>query len=150
MNHKYQQAGYATGCGPAFGRHGHYGHHRSHRGPWGGGFHRRPKHNIPLNIIENDTNYEVHLYALGFSKENIKIAVASDVLHITGTRTIADDYKPNFSRQEYPIKSFERMLDLNGQVDTTTIEAKQENGVLIITLPKTTEAQKGEQEIKVN
>ncbi len=42
------------------------------------------------------------------------------------------------------------MLDLNGQVDTDNIEAKQENGVLIITLPKTKEAQNEEQEIKVN
>jgi HSP20 family protein len=150
MHYKYHQAGYATGCGPAFKRHGHYGHHRQHRGPWGGGFYRRPKHNVPLNIIENDTNYEVHLYALGFSKENIKISVTGDVLNIKGTRTIADDYKPNFTRQEYPIKTFERMLDLNGQVDTNNIEAKQENGVLIITLPKTKEAQKEEQEIKVN
>lgn len=149
MHYKYHKAGYAGGCAPAHRKHGH-AHHHMHGAPWGKGFYRRPKHNVPLNIIENDTFFEVHLYALGFSKENIKISVTGDVLYITGTREIADDYKPDFVRQEYPIKSFERTLDLNKKVDTEGIEAKQENGVLIITLPKTKEAQKKEQEIKVN
>jgi HSP20 family protein len=58
--------------------------------------------------------------------------------------------EPNFSLQEFPIKSFERALNLNGRVDTTNISAKQENGILIITLPKTVEAQKPAQEIKVD
>lgn len=42
------------------------------------------------------------------------------------------------------------MLNLNGQVDTIGISAKQEDGVLIITLPKNVAAQKPSQEIPVN
>ena len=42
------------------------------------------------------------------------------------------------------------MLNLNGQVDAAAISAKQEDGVLIITLPKNAEAQKPSQEIPVN
>ncbi|HYG14206.1 MAG TPA: Hsp20/alpha crystallin family protein [Bacteroidia bacterium] len=133
--------GYGPGCGP------HHHHHHGLRG-WGG--YRRPKHNVPVNIIENETNYEVHVYALGFAKEDIKVAVATDTLYITGTRIIDENYQPNFIRQEYPIKSFERVLDLNGAVDATSIAAKHENGVLIITLPKSPSAQKTDQEIKVN
>lgn len=133
---------YGAGCGPA------YGHHHGHYRGWGG--YRRPKHNVPVNIIDNATHYEVHVYALGFAKENIKLSVTGDVLYITGTREIDENNKPNFSRQEYPIKSFERVLDLNGQVDTANITAKHENGVLIITLPKTAKAQNPDQEIKVS
>ncbi len=134
----------AQGCGPAQGRHGHHGHHR------GGEHFRRPKFNLPINIADNETNFEVYVYALGYAKENIKISVQDDVLYISGTRKVDEENLPNFSKQEYPIKSFERMLNLNGQVDINAISAKQEEGVLIITLPKNAEAQKPSQEIPVN
>jgi HSP20 family protein len=137
----------ARGCGNAHGKHGH---HRD----WGRfreeGHSRRPKFNLPINIADNETNFEVFVYALGYAKENIKISVTDDVLYISGTRTVDEENLPNFSKQEYPIKSFERMLNLNGKVDVASISAKQEDGVLIVTLPKNEEAQKQSQEIPVN
>jgi len=133
----------AQGCGQAFGKHGHFGHHR-------GEHFRRPKYSLPINIADNEANFEVYVYALGYAKENIKISVQDDVLYISGTRTVDEENLPSFSKQEYPIKSFERMLNLNGQVDVAAISAKQEDGVLIVTLPKNAEAQKPSQEIPVN
>jgi len=138
-----------AGSRPVFQKYGHFAHHGFRRGPWGMGF-RRPKYNVPVNIVDNPDNYEVHVYAVSFDKENIKISVAEGVLYISGTRTVDENNLPNFSMQEYPIKSFERVIGLNEQVDTTNISAKQENGVLIITLPKTPEAQKPAQEVKID
>ena len=144
----YQQQNTA-GSRPAFQKHGHFAHHRFGRNPWAMNF-RRPKYNVPVNIIDNTDNYEVHVYAVSFAKENIKISVADSVLYISGTREVNENNLPNFSLQEYPIKSFERVIGLNEQVDTNNISAKQENGVLIITLPKTPEAQKPAQEVKID
>jgi len=90
------------------------------------------------------------VYATGFDKANIKLSVVEDVLYITGTRNVDDSYKPNFTKQEFPVKSFERVISLNGKIDTTAIRARQENGVLIVTLPKTAEAQRPAQEINVD
>lgn len=135
----YQSTRGGHGWGLGYGRHGH------HRGE----FFRRPKYNLPINIADNDTNFEVYVYALGYAKENIKISVQEDVLYITGTRAIDEEKAPNFSKQEYPIKSFERMLNLNGKVDVAGITAKQEEGVLIVTLPKNAEAQRPSQDIPV-
>ena len=146
MHGRCYNAGAAQAGSSAYGKSGYYG--PFHHGHYGA-FYRRPKYNVPLNIIENEADYEVHVYALGFDKENIKITVSDDVLYISGTRTIDENYKPNFTRQEFPIKTFERVLNLHGQVDTSAISARQEQGVLKITLPKTPEAQKPEQEIKV-
>ncbi|MEM1135866.1 MAG: Hsp20/alpha crystallin family protein [Bacteroidota bacterium] len=106
-----------------------------------GGFYRRPKYNVPINIAETEANYEVHVYAVGFDKENISVTVEDDVLIIRGTRSIDEDNPPKFRRQEFPVKHFERVVSLYGQVDITNIQAKQEGSVLIITLPKTPEAQ---------
>ena len=115
-----------------------------------GGFFRRPKYNVPLNIVESDTQYEVHVYAVGFDKENIAITVEDEVLWIRGKRTIDNDHPPRFRRQEYPVKHFERVVSLYGQVDITQITAKQEGAVLIITLPKTPEAQSSSQKVNID
>jgi HSP20 family protein len=103
-----------------------------------------------LNSIDHGSYYEVQVFAIGFAKENIKLSVVEDVLYISGTKELPESGAPTFSRQEFPIKSFERMLNLQGQVDIASISAKQENGVLIITLPKSKEAQTPAQEIQVN
>jgi HSP20 family protein len=111
---------------------------------------RRPKYNVPVNIAENESNYEITVYATGFTKENIKLNVVNDVLYISGTRTIDENNPPHFTKQEFPVKSFERSFLLNGQVDTGNILARQENEVLIVTLPKTPEAQERVQDIKIS
>jgi HSP20 family protein len=150
MYRELNTRGGAAGCGHGFSRGGHpfHGRHHDYGNAWGGSF-RRPKYNVPINIIETDAAYDVDVYATGFAKEEIKITVTDDLLYISGSRTIDEQNQPNFSRQEFPIKSFERVLNLNGKVDTSLITATQENGVLKITLPKTAEAQKPEQKIEV-
>ncbi len=125
-------------------RHGH-----PWRGGWGQGF-RRPKYNVPVNIDEKTDQFIVSVYATGFSKENIRLSVTDDVLFISGTRAIDEGNQPNFAKQEFPVKNFERMISLEGQVDVAGITAKQEDGVLYITLPKTEEAKQPSREIKVD
>ena len=132
-----------AGYGPAFGRRGYpYG-----RG-FGSGF-RRPKYNVPVNIDEKDDHFIVSVYATGFGKENIKLSVQDDVLYVSGTRSFEESEKPNFTKQEFPVRSFERMISLEGQVEVSGITARQENGVLYITMPKTAEAKKPSRDIGV-
>lgn len=115
----------------------HY-HHAFHKMQnFGGGF-RRPKYNVPLNISENETEYLVQVYATGFGKENISIAVKEDVLYITGQKEIENP--PKFTQQEFPVKTFERLVALNRKVDVENITAKHEDGVLLVNLPKSKEA----------
>jgi len=97
---------------------------------------KRPKYNVPLNIIETENEFEIHVFATGFSREDIKITVTDDVLYIKGTKEIDEENAPKFSRQEFPIKNFERTLSLNGSADAENITASSENGILIIKLPK--------------
>jgi len=132
---------------------------RRKRGHWHGGaedyakyrrgWYRRPKYNVPTNILEMDTHYEVWVYALSFDKENIKVSVVDDVLYISGTRTIAEGFDPHFVLQEYPVKSFERTFELNQKVDISGISAKQEDGILKIHLPKKESAIRSEQEVEI-
>ncbi|MEO5675274.1 MAG: Hsp20/alpha crystallin family protein [Chitinophagales bacterium] len=114
------------------------------------GGYRRPKYNVPVNIAETDNSYEVMVYATGFTKENIKLSIVEDTLYISGTRTLEEKDEPDFVKQEFPVKSFERTIELNKQVDRGKIKARQQNEVLIITLPKTQEARQPAQEIRVD
>lgn len=140
MNGRCNHAGFAPG-------HHRKAHHFA--GPaFGPGF-RRPKYNVPVNIEEKEQYFEVTVYATGFAKENIKLSVTEDVLYITGTRTIDENATPHFTKQEFPVKSFERVIALNNQVDTAGISATQQNGVLVIMLPKTAAAQTPAQEITI-
>jgi HSP20 family protein len=128
---------------------GPFMYHRGSHGHWGMGY-RRPKYNVPVNIAETGSSYKVYVYAIGFDKENISISVADGVLYISGTRQVDEATLPNFLRQEFPIKTFERAVMLNDEIDAAGITAKQQDGVLVITLPKTEEAQRPAQEIKVD
>ncbi len=141
-NHNF--AGTAQGCNTGF-KHQHAQRFQN----WGGQF-RRPKHNVPVNIEETESSYIVSVYATGFAKEDIKISVTDDLLYISGTRTVAENFKPEFIRQEFPVKSFERILQLNGQIAVGDITAKQIDGILTVTLPKTPEAQVETKEVNVD
>lgn len=97
---------------------------------------KKVTYNVPLNIIENEAEFEIHVFATGFSREDIKITVTDDILHIRGKKEIDEENTPNFSKQEFPIKNFERTLSLNGSADAENITTSSENGILIIKLPK--------------
>jgi len=105
------------------------------------GGYRRPKYNVPINILELETGFEVHVFASGFEKDNIELTVNEDVLYIKGKKEVKPEDEPKFSAQEFPIKNFERTLALNGKVDVSNISARHENGVLKITFPKLPEPQ---------
>ena len=136
--------GRAAGMGAAFGNF----YAQASAGPHS--FFKRPKYNVPLNILEQDSGYEVHIYALGFEKEHIKISVVEDVLYISGHKKIEESHDPNFIYQEFPVKTFERTVRLRGEIEKSGISARQEGGILKITLPKTAQAQQPAQDIQVD
>jgi len=110
---------------------------------------RRPKYNVPVNIIEHETEFEVRVHALTFAKEDIKISVVEDTLYISGSRTHEGDPSPHFLLQEYPIKSFERSFELSHRVDKSKISARHEHGVLVVTVAKASAAMQPEINIDI-
>ena len=133
----------AAACGGAM----HSKFHEA-KNKFGGSF-RRPKYNVPTNVVRTEDGFEVHIFAVGFEKQDIEVSVNGDTLTVNGTRTVADDYQPDFVRQEYPIKSFERGFQISDTSDVENITAKQENGVLIITLPLKPDAKPNKQKVNV-
>lgn len=89
------------------------------------------------NIIENETNYQVEVAAPGLEKKDFKVEVQNGVLHVSAEKKDSiEEKEKNYHRREFSYTSFSRSFTLPENSNTDKIEAKYDNGVLQLTLPK--------------
>ncbi len=119
--------------------------------PWnewfdGGGSAWNRMMKIPaVNITENKDNFEVALAAPGLKKEDFKIDMDGNLLTISSEKEETKEEKDQkFTRKEYNYSSFSRTFTMPEEVLKEKIEAKYENGVLRLVMPKKAEAKKPE------
>ena len=100
--------------------------------------------NVPaVNITEQKNDYLVSLAAPGLKKEDFKIDVDGNMLTISSEKEETKEEKDKkFTRKEYNYSSFSRSFTLPEEINKEKIEAKYEDGVLKISLPRREEAKK--------
>lgn len=100
--------------------------------------------NIPaVNIIEHKDEYQVSLAVPGMKKDDFKIDVDGNMLTISSEKEESKEEKEKkFTRKEYNYSSFSRSFTLPEEINKEKIEAKYEDGVLRIALPRKEEAKK--------
>ena len=92
-----------------------------------------------LNVLDLEKEFKLELAAPGLEKNDFKIAVENNFLIISADKKLENaETKENYSRREFSYQSFKRMYELPDNVDTEAITAKYENGVLHVSIPKTT------------
>ena len=91
-----------------------------------------------VNIIENGDYYRVEVAAPGLKKDDFKIELDNNVLTISSEFESKQEKKEeNFTRREFNYGSFQRSFTLpEDVVDTEKINAKYNEGVLNIMIPK--------------
>jgi HSP20 family protein len=105
----------------------------------------------PVNIFENEKAYEVHVVAPGLKKEDFKLNVEKDVLSVSfEKKEEAKDEAGKWLRSEYKFRSFKRSFTLNDKINTAGINAKYNDGILVVSLPKKENAEPATHEIPVN
>ncbi|MGZ3654356.1 MAG: Hsp20/alpha crystallin family protein [Bdellovibrionota bacterium] len=87
----------------------------------------------PADIEEEEGHYLLKLDVPGVNKEDVSIEVEHDQVLVSGTRKAAE--KPGLYSERRAGK-FQRSFTLPTHVDTSKIEAKYEDGVLSIHVPK--------------
>jgi len=103
-----------------------------------------------VNIREEEHTYWLEVSAPGYEKDAIHVSVEDDVLTITGTHSEEhEEQKNNYLTREFRTGSFKRSFNLTKQIDTEKINAKYENGILRVELPKVETAVRKPKEIKV-
>ncbi len=94
-----------------------------------------------VNIIDEENQFEIELAAPGKVKEDFKIELKQDLLVIeTETKTIEKPEKPKYSRREFNYSKFKRSFTLPDSIDVGKINAKYEQGILRVILPKKEES----------
>lgn len=103
-----------------------------------------------VDIAENENSFELQIAAPGLNKEEFKIEVNDNYLTVSGERKFTDEKKQkNFHSIETQYGSFSRSFSLPENADGTRIEARYNNGILELTIPKD-EKKVLKQTIKVN
>lgn len=93
-----------------------------------------------INIIENDQNYKVEVAAPGLTKDDFNVKIGQEnqlVVSIEKKQENKEEGKNGkYLRREFSYSHFQQSMLLPDNVEKDKIEAKVENGVLSILIPK--------------
>lgn len=108
--------------------------------------------NVPaVNVVETEKDFEVEMAAPGLDKKDFNITVENGVLSITCEKeTETQEDKKNYMRKEYNYTGFSRSFTLPENIKTEKVDARYENGILKLVLPKTVEAKVKPKAIEVH
>jgi len=104
----------------------------------------------PVNIHETADAYHLELSVPGRNKDDFKLSLENGQLTISFEKkeeAKTEDYKT--IRREFSFRSFKRSFNLDDRIQTEAIEAKYENGVLKLLLPKKAQAKETVKQINV-
>jgi HSP20 family protein len=96
-----------------------------------------------VNVKETNDTYEVEMAAPGMNKEDFKVELDNNVLTISAEKKVENEEKEGerYARKEFSYQSFQRSFQLAKEVvDADNIQAKYDNGVLRLSIPKREEA----------
>ena len=107
-----------------------------------------------MNVKENNTEYELELAAPGMTREDFEVSVNHDgnlVVKLEHKDKQEEENKAaHYLRRDFSYSSYRKVLSLPDDVDKDGIEAKVEDGVLHVRMPRTAEAQRQQRRIEVN
>jgi len=96
-----------------------------------------------VNVIESDQAYQLEYLVSGFKKEEIKVALAQNVLTVNAEKKIENTASnKRYARKEFSFSSFKRSFTLPEKIDAEQMTAKYEHGILSIVIPKKVEENK--------
>lgn len=96
-----------------------------------------------VNIRETADSFEVEMAAPGMNKKDFRIELENNLLTISSEKQQESEQKEGerFIKKEFSYQSFRRSFTLPKEVvDDDKINARYENGVLYLTIPKREEA----------
>lgn len=96
-----------------------------------------------VNIVEEEKEFKISLAVPGMKKNDFKIDLEGDILTISAEREEEkDESGKKFTRKEYSYSSFCRSFTIPEGTKVDKIDARYEDGVLKLMLPKTEETRK--------
>ena len=96
-----------------------------------------------VNMVETNDDFQVEMAVPGMRKENFRAELDNNTLTIwsEGVRHEQNDNR-HYTRREFSYQSFKRSFYLPKTVDSENIQAKYQDGILHLVIPKKDEAKK--------
>lgn len=105
---------------------------------------------VPVNIKETGDAYILDVVAPGMEKSDFKVNVDKNLLTISADKkSELKSESEKMIKKEFSFRAFSRSFKLDDTIDATGINAKYEQGVLNITLPKKEEVKLMPKEISI-
>jgi HSP20 family protein len=90
-----------------------------------------------IDLEDRGKEYALIAEIPGFKKEDVEIVVEDQAVEIRGTKNWKHDEKSkDFVQRERVSESFHRRIDLPEEIKTDEVEAKANDGLLEVVLPK--------------
>jgi HSP20 family protein len=103
-----------------------------------------------IDFSEDENAYHLTAELPGLSEKDINLDLSDNMLTITGEkREEKEEKEKNYHYSERRFGSFRRAVQLPHHVDRDKIEASFKNGVLSVTLPKTSDAKQRQRRIDI-
>jgi HSP20 family protein len=103
------------------------------------------------NVHETPAAYILEINAPGRSKEDFKVNLDKELLTVSYEKKEENASEDkNTIRREFHYNSFKRSFTLDEKIDINNIQARYENGILSIELPKKPEVQQQPKQIAIS
>ena len=113
------------------------------RGPAQSGGNRATVVAPRMDVSEDDNEIRITAEMPGATPDNVTVTIDDDILTIRGEREQErETSRKNYHMVERTVGVFQRSLRLPTPVDPEKVQARFDNGVLNITIPKTAAAQR--------
>ena len=89
-----------------------------------------------VDIYETEDEFMLHINLPGVSRENVKIKLEDDSLVIMGRINYEEAKNRKYILSETRIGNFYRKFNISDSVDRERVDAKLDNGQMVVTLPK--------------
>lgn len=91
---------------------------------------------LPVDVLANDEAYTLQALVPGLQADDIQIEILKNRVSIRGEFKNQDGQDERFLLRELPGGTFRRSIVLPSEIDAENVEARLENGLLTLSLPK--------------
>jgi HSP20 family protein len=89
-----------------------------------------------VNIYETDNEFVLSADIPGVVRKDVKVKVEKDLLIMFGRIDYVNEINKNYILNEQELGNYYRTFRISDSVDQSNIEAKYDNGKLVVNLPK--------------
>jgi len=94
-----------------------------------------------VELVDAGDNFVLKAQLPGIDPKNIEVQVTREAISISGERRYENtNPKSGYIRSEFRYGKFHRVLPLPAHIQNDSVQAEYKDGILMLTLPKVTEA----------